>query len=55
MLQRCNRPPVEILIDCVDALPGELAWQFLRWRRLNQGIDIGTMPFSLGRYFGRPR
>jgi hypothetical protein len=34
------------------AFAGELAWQYLRWRRLHQGIDIGTMPFSLGRYYG---
>ncbi len=34
------------------ALAGELAWHYLRWRRLRQGTDIGMMPFSLGRYWG---
>jgi hypothetical protein len=34
------------------AFAGELAWHYLRWRRLHQGVDIGTMPFSLGRYYG---
>jgi hypothetical protein len=33
------------------ALAGELAWQYLRWRRLNHGTDIGAMPFSLGLYY----
>src|SRR5712691_9062316 len=36
----------------VVGLAGELAWHYLRWRRLQHGTDIGTMPFSLGRYWG---
>jgi len=34
------------------ALAGELAWHWLRWRRLHRGIDIGTLPWSLRGYWG---
>jgi hypothetical protein len=34
------------------ALAGELAWQWLRWRRLHRGTEIGTVQWSLRRYGG---
>jgi hypothetical protein len=38
------------------AFAAELAWHWLRWRRLREGIDIGTMPWSVGRLYGfRPK
>jgi hypothetical protein len=38
------------------AFAAELAWHWLRWRQLRNGVDIGTMPGSVGRFYGfRPR
>jgi hypothetical protein len=34
------------------AFAAELAWHWLRRWQLRKGVDIGTMPQSLGRFYG---
>src|SRR5438132_191848 len=38
------------------AFGAELAWHWLRWRQLWKGVDIGTIPGGVGRFYGfRPK
>lgn len=34
------------------AFAAELAWHWLRSKQLRKGVDIGTMPGSIGRFYG---